>query len=452
MPRPKMRHQTGKTLSVKKAKPSKAKSSTNVDVISSAKKKLKKTPKKRKQLSPQSEDESNAKWRHHETDEETGSEVDSDGVNEEDSHNREASNDSECVSVSCSVVSIAVSSVDLSCIERNSSVYSKHIVKVSQLFEEYDAKLISLNYRLVEHQIKFSKLYSKIKSFMLLKKQSVKPKQSKKRTSWEYMFERWLAYARKYPNKKNSVSINHDAKLNNLVKEQQRAFSKYNIKHDVFMKLHNEGFNFQPRKLEEEKKRKVNASVGDMTWTAAAVGKSSSTHVLDAVPNSAPVVMKTTSNNVKAVKPSATAPPLEVSPTVPPTDALPSSSHSPTQGNIGVKTPHILPTRDNIGLNSQAENQCKVGVAVPTSVDLGDVGITDEVLHAAADLGTEQETTTTVPPTEALPISSTLPTQGNIHVNLPPILPTGDNISFSSQVHNQSEVGSGTNRQGRRSH
>jgi hypothetical protein len=161
---------------------------------------------------------------------------------------------------------------------------------------------------------------------------------------------------------------------------------------------------------------------------------------------------------VKAVKPSAAVPPLEVTPTVPPTDALPSSSHLPTQGNIGVNAPHILPTGDNIGLSSQVENQCKVGIAVPTSVDLGDVGITDEVLHAAADLGTEKETTTTVlgdggkfdkvlyitvPPTEALPTSSTLPTQGNIGVNLSHILPTGDNIGFSSQVHNQSEVGPG---------
>jgi hypothetical protein len=203
--------QTGKALLVKKAKPSKAKSSTNVDVISSAKKKLKKTPKKHKQLSRQSEVECNTKQRHHEMDEEPGSEVDFDGDNNEGSHNSEASNDSECVSMSCSSVSIAVSSVDSSCIKRNSSVYSKHIVKVPQLFEEYDAKLMSLNYRLVEHQIEFSKLYSKIKSFMLLKKQSVKPKQPKKRTSWDYMFERWLAYARKNSHKSNSVSINRDA-------------------------------------------------------------------------------------------------------------------------------------------------------------------------------------------------------------------------------------------------
>jgi len=115
--------------------------------------------------------------------------------------------------------------------------------------------------------------------------------------------------------------------LNNWVKEQRRAFTKDTIKHDCFMKLHSEGFNFQPRKLEEQKKRKVNPSGGDTTWTPAAVGKSSSTHVLDAVPNSAPVVMKTTSNNEKAVKPSATVPTLEVSRTVLPTDALPSSSH-----------------------------------------------------------------------------------------------------------------------------
>jgi hypothetical protein len=80
--------------------------------------------------------------------------------------------------------------------------------------------------------------------------------------------------------------------LNNWVKEQQQAFSKDTFKHDHFMKLRSEGFNFQPRKLEEEKKRKVNASVGDMTWTAAAVSKSSSAHVLDEVPNSAAVVMK----------------------------------------------------------------------------------------------------------------------------------------------------------------
>jgi hypothetical protein len=153
--------------------------------------------------------------------------------------------------------------------------------------------------------------------------------------------------------------------------------------------------------------------------------------------------MKTTRNNGKAVQPSATAPPLEVSHTVTPTDALPSSSHLPTQGNIGVNTPHILPTGDNTGLSSQLENQCKVGDAVPTSVDLGHVGISDEVLPVATDLGPEKETTTIVPPTEALPISSTLPSQGNIGINLPPVLPTRDNIGLSSQVHNQSEVGPG---------
>jgi hypothetical protein len=131
-----------------------------------------------------------------------------------------------------------------------------------------------------------------------------------------------------------------------------------------------------------------------MTWTLAAVGKSSSTHVLDAAPNSAPVEKKKPRNNGKAVQPSATAPPLEVSCTVPPTDAV-------------------------------------VDV-VPTSVDLGHVGISDEVLPAAADLGAGKETTTTVPPTETLPISSTLPSQGKIGVNLPPVLPTGDNIGLCS--------------------
>jgi hypothetical protein len=111
-------------------------------------------------------------------------------------------------------------------------------------------------------------------------------------------------------------------------------------------------------------------------------------------------------------------------------------------GDIGISD-EVLHVAADIGLSSQAENQCKVGDAVPTSVDLGDVGISDEVLHAAADLSPEKETNTTVPPTEALPISPTLPTQGNIIVNLSPILPTADNIGFSSQVHNQSEVGPG---------
>jgi hypothetical protein len=209
-----MRSQTGKSLSVKKSNKSKAKSSTNVKAISSTKKKLKKMPKKGKQLATQYEDEQSNKRRHHKTAEETGSEVDSDIDNDEDSHNSESSNDealndeasnyessndSEYASVSCSSVSIAVSSGDSSCIERNSSVYAKHIVKVSQLSEKYDAKLMSLNFRLVERQIEFSKLYSKIKSFMLLKKQTVKHKQPNKRTSWEFMHQRWLAYATKYP-------------------------------------------------------------------------------------------------------------------------------------------------------------------------------------------------------------------------------------------------------------
>jgi hypothetical protein len=439
MPRPKTRSQTGKSSSVKKSNKSKAKSSTNVKASSSTKKKLKKTPKKRKQSATQSEDERSKKRRHYKTAEETGSEVDSDVDNDEDSHNSESSNDeasndeasnyessndSEYVSVSCSSVSIAVSSGDSSCIERNSSVYAPHIVKVSSLFEKYDAKLMSLNFRRVERQIEFSKLYSKIKSFMLLKKQTVKPKQPNKRTSWEFMHQRWLAYATKYPHKKNSVSMDHDAKLNNWVKEQRRAFTKNTIKHDRFVKLHSEGFNFQPRKLEQRKKRKVKPSGRDMTLTPAAVGKSSSTHVQDAAPNSASVEKKKPRIKGKAVQPSATAPPLEVSCTVPPTDAV-------------------------------------VDV-VPTSVDLGHVGISDEVLPAAADLGAGKETTATVPPTEALPISSTLPSQGEIGVNLPPVLPTGgniglssvptegnivvyslptgDNIGLCSQVHNQSEV------------
>jgi hypothetical protein len=129
-------------------------------------------------------------------------------------------------------------------------------MKISKLFEEYDSKLIGMHYRLAERQIMFAKVYSKMKSFMLLKKKSVQPKAPKKRTSWEYMFERWLAYGQRFPDKKNSVCMVREVKLNNWVKEQRRAFTNDTIKHDRFMKLRNEGFEFQPRKKDVKESAK----------------------------------------------------------------------------------------------------------------------------------------------------------------------------------------------------
>jgi len=87
--------------------------------------------------------------------------------------NSESLSESEEASVSSSSLSIPVSSMDSSSVKRKSSVYLKHVIKVSKLFEDYDVKLMSLNYRLVECKIMFAKLYSKIKSFMLLIKQTV---------------------------------------------------------------------------------------------------------------------------------------------------------------------------------------------------------------------------------------------------------------------------------------
>jgi len=91
------------------------------------------------------------------------------------------------------------------------------------------------------------------------------------------------------------------------------------------MKIHNEDFIFQPRKLEQENKIIGNTSGIDSTLTVVAVGKSSSTHRHDNFSMSAALEKKTAGNKGMSIVSLAT-----VAPHVKPTMPSPLTSSLPT--------------------------------------------------------------------------------------------------------------------------
>jgi hypothetical protein len=77
------------------------------------------------------------------------------------------------------------------------------------------------NYKLVQRQAEFATVYKRLKRFLLNQNEKLKRLLPVRQTTWEYMFQRWLAYAEAYPMKKNNVCIQLEPKLNNWVKEQR---------------------------------------------------------------------------------------------------------------------------------------------------------------------------------------------------------------------------------------
>ena len=119
--------------------------------------------------------------------------------------------------------------------------------KISELLLKYDKRLMLKNYKLVQRQAEFATIYKKFKRFLLNRNEKLKRLLPVRRTTWEHMFQRWLAYAEANPTKKNKVCIQLEPKLNNWVKEQRRHFTNQALKVDRLELLKAAGFIFQPR-------------------------------------------------------------------------------------------------------------------------------------------------------------------------------------------------------------
>lgn len=120
--------------------------------------------------------------------------------------------------------------------------------KLNALLHQYNDSLKINHYRLVQRQYEFAQLYRKLKLFIRSKISKLCMQSRRNRVSWDYMFQRWLGHAKKFPLRKNRVSGRSDPKLANWVKEQRRHFTNDNMKMDRFNKLIENGFDFHPRK------------------------------------------------------------------------------------------------------------------------------------------------------------------------------------------------------------
>jgi hypothetical protein len=128
----------------------------------------------------------------------------------------------------------------------NGKLYTEYGGKISELLLKYDKHLMLKNYKLVQRQAEFATVYKKFKRFLLNQNEKLKRLLPVWRTTWEYMFQHWLAYAEAYPMKKNKLCIQLKPKLNNWVKEQRRHFTNQALKVDHFELLKAARFIFQP--------------------------------------------------------------------------------------------------------------------------------------------------------------------------------------------------------------
>jgi hypothetical protein len=116
-------------------------------------------------------------------------------------------------------VSSSDGSKDLS--SDNGKLCTEYGRKISELLVKYDKHLMVKNYKLVQRQAEFDTIYTKFKRFLINWNDKLKKLLPVRRTTWEYMFQHWSAYAEAYPLKKNKACIQLKPKLNNWVKEQR---------------------------------------------------------------------------------------------------------------------------------------------------------------------------------------------------------------------------------------
>jgi len=132
-------------------------------------------------------------------------------------------------------------------IDGSTPLCQSYCKKFSHLLAKYDTCLQGNNYHLVQRQTEFASIYVKFKRYLSKRLKVVKKHRPVRRVTWDYMFQRWVAFGIENPTQKHCVPLNEEPKLNNWVKEQRRHFTNDTLKLDRFEKLHAEGFIFQPR-------------------------------------------------------------------------------------------------------------------------------------------------------------------------------------------------------------
>lgn len=119
------------------------------------------------------------------------------------------------------------------------------------------------SYKSVERHLVFSSLSRKVKKSIAKERKVVKPKPSRERRSWEYMYHVWLAYADSNPDRKNQVPI-AQTKLSTWVHEQRKKFVATSLSQERYTLLSRAGFDFQPRKTAANAMRALLSRVGKL--------------------------------------------------------------------------------------------------------------------------------------------------------------------------------------------
>jgi len=110
-------------------------------------------------------------------------------------------------------------------IDGSTPLCQSYCKKFSHLLAKYDTCLQGNNYHLVQRQTEFASIYVKFKRYLSKRLKVVKKHRPVRRVTWDYMFQRWVAFGIENPTQKHCVPLNEEPKLNNWVKEQRRHFT-----------------------------------------------------------------------------------------------------------------------------------------------------------------------------------------------------------------------------------
>jgi hypothetical protein len=127
-------------------------------------------------------------------------------------------------------------------------IYEKYLKKFTLLISSLDDKMKMSKYSSVERKYVFKRTFNKVISIVKWNKKEVRPKRRGGIKSLDYMFHAWGTYGEEYPDKKNSVCIETQYRLNNWVKEQHRKFTNSTLSEERYGLLMTNGFVFAPRK------------------------------------------------------------------------------------------------------------------------------------------------------------------------------------------------------------
>ena len=149
-------------------------------------------------------------------------------------------------------------------IDKPKKKISKHYIKkLAKRFHSLDDKMKKASYKSVERHLVFSSLSRKVKKSIAKEREVVKPKPSRERRSWEYMYHVWLAYADSNPDRKNQVPV-AQAKLSTWVHQQRKNFVATKLSQERYMLLNSAGFDFHPRKTAARSMRALVRAAGKL--------------------------------------------------------------------------------------------------------------------------------------------------------------------------------------------